>query len=271
MSKLELMCITNDCKLARQADKSGVDYIFVDLELLGKELRQGHLDTVISKHEIEDVGKIRKVVSNSKLLVRVNPINDGSLYEIESVISYGADVIMLPYFKSKEDVETIVKLVRGRVKIILLLENKEAVEDIDRIIDLKDSFEAIHIGLNDLHLSYKLNFMFEPFVNGIIDDLVNKFRSNDIKFGIGGVAEIGKGDIPAELVLNEHFKLGSRMCILSRSFSQRDKYDNEAEFLISYSKKVQGLRDYWNRIVDSKVNDDSVHFRKLVLNKVNQK
>ena len=44
---LKLMYITNDDTVARIAEDSGVDWIFVDLEVKGKEERQGHLDTVI--------------------------------------------------------------------------------------------------------------------------------------------------------------------------------------------------------------------------------
>ena len=71
---LTLMYITNDCSIAKIAEISGVDRIFIDLEINGKEERQGHLDTVISKHDINDVRKIKEVLCNAELLVRVNPI-----------------------------------------------------------------------------------------------------------------------------------------------------------------------------------------------------
>jgi len=45
---LKLMYITNDAEIAKIAENAGVDWIFVDLEINGKEERQGHLDTVIS-------------------------------------------------------------------------------------------------------------------------------------------------------------------------------------------------------------------------------
>ena len=56
---LKLMYITNNIDIAKIAEKSGVDWIFIDLEINGKEERQGHLDTVISRHSIEDVKKIK--------------------------------------------------------------------------------------------------------------------------------------------------------------------------------------------------------------------
>jgi len=61
---LKLMYITNDAEIAKIAENAGVDWIFVDLEINGKEERQGHLDTVISKHEISDVKKIKSVLKN---------------------------------------------------------------------------------------------------------------------------------------------------------------------------------------------------------------
>ena len=44
-------------------------------------------------------------------------------------------------------------------KTCLLLETPEAVEIIDDILDI-DGIDEIHIGLNDLHLGYKMKFMF---------------------------------------------------------------------------------------------------------------
>ena len=48
--------------------------IFIDLEQRGKNLRQGHLDTHKSSHQLTDIVKYRKCVQNAELLVRVNPL-----------------------------------------------------------------------------------------------------------------------------------------------------------------------------------------------------
>jgi hypothetical protein len=58
---MELIYITNDVDLATSVQSAGVDRIMVDLETLGKQDRQGHLNTVISDHSLEDVGRIRSV------------------------------------------------------------------------------------------------------------------------------------------------------------------------------------------------------------------
>ena len=72
---MKFMIIENDLELIKKYDSIGVDRIFIDLEILGKKERQGHLDTVISNHSIEDIKNIKPYLKNSKLLVRINPLN----------------------------------------------------------------------------------------------------------------------------------------------------------------------------------------------------
>ena len=43
---LNLMYITKHPEIARIAEEAGVDWIFVDMEFIGKDCRQGGLDTV---------------------------------------------------------------------------------------------------------------------------------------------------------------------------------------------------------------------------------
>ena len=73
---LKLMYITNRPETARIAEECGVDRIFVDMEYIGKSLRQGGMDTVQSHHTLEDVGTIRGCISRAELLVRCNPIHE---------------------------------------------------------------------------------------------------------------------------------------------------------------------------------------------------
>ena len=56
---LTLFYITNKPEVALIADKYGVDRVWIDLEVLGKELRQKNLDTVKSKHSISDIERIK--------------------------------------------------------------------------------------------------------------------------------------------------------------------------------------------------------------------
>ena len=219
---MKLLYISNDINEVKKIDRIGIDFIFIDLEINGKKERQGHLDTFISNHTMEDVKNIKKVLRNAKLLVRVNPIAERSKEEIDKVIEYGADVVMLPMFKTKEEVEKFVSLIDKRAKVCLLLETSEAFFRIDEILSVQ-GIDYIHIGLNDLHLSLGLDFMFECLAGDFMEHLVNKISKKRIDFGIGGIARIGEGELPSEVILKEHVRLGSKMAILSRTFRDGSK------------------------------------------------
>lgn len=239
---LKLMYITNNERIATIAQDSGVNWIFIDLEINGKEERQGHLDTVISRHHIDDVKKIRNVLDKAELLVRVNPIFEGSKHEIDKVIDDGADIVMLPFFKSKEEVSLFYNYVGGRVKTMLLLETPEAVECIDDILSV-NGIDYIHIGLNDLHLGYGMKFMFELLADGTVEKLCNKIKSKGITYGFGGIAQLGKGDLPAELIIGEHYRLESSMVILSRSFCNIDKVVDLKETKRIFDSGIKDIRE----------------------------
>ena len=238
---LKLMYITNEPDIATIAENAGVDRIWIDLEVNGKEERQKNLDTVKSKHQISDIAPIKKVLKKSNLIVRVNPIYDGSEDEINSVIEQGADIVMLPYFKTVEEVRTFINFVNKRAKVCLLVETPEAVDKIDEILDL-DGIDEIHIGLNDLHLGYKMNFMFELLADGTVEKLCKKFKKKNIPYGFGGVSRVGTGTLPAEHIIIEHYRLGSQIVILSRSFCNTQKITDRKEIKELFENGVKDIR-----------------------------
>lgn len=240
---LKLMYITNRPEIAQIAEASGVDWIFIDLELKGKAERQGHLDTVISNHQIQDVKKIRQSIHNAQLLVRVNPVYEGSAAEIDQVIANGADIVMLPYFTTAQEVETFIRCVDGRARTCLLCETPGAVSNIDEILEVP-GIECIHIGLNDLHLGYGMKFMFELLADGTMEKLSDKFRSKEIPFGFGGIASLGQGTLPAENIIAEHYRLGSEMAILSRSFCNYESCKNLLQVEEIFNQGVTEIRNY---------------------------
>ncbi|MGI9316190.1 MAG: aldolase/citrate lyase family protein [bacterium] len=217
---IRFFLITNDPKLARQAEAAGVERIFVDLEKLGKQERQGHLNTHIAEHTFDDIANVKSVLNHSELLVRLNPLNRKTHWEVEEAIKHGADILMLPMYRTGEEVTEFIKMVDGRVKMIPLLETAGAVRSIKEVVKIRGVSE-IYIGLNDLYLDMGLRFMFEPLANGLVDELAGIIRKSGLPFGFGGIARVGEGVIPGERVLGEHLRLGSSSVILSRTF-QRD-------------------------------------------------
>lgn len=214
---LTFMYITNNPEVALIAEKNGVQRIWIDLETLGKEKRQKNMNTVKSHHTIEDIRKLAPILTTSEMLVRINPWNKDSVQEINRVIDAGAKIIMLPMWKTREEVERFTKTVDGRVKTILLLETKEAVACLDEVLELS-GIDEIHIGLNDLHLSYGLTFMFELLIDGTVENICRKIALKGLPYGFGGIARLGDGMVPAEKIIIEHYRLGSTRAILSRTF-----------------------------------------------------
>ncbi len=244
---LKLMYITNEPEVAQIAESAGVDRIFVDMEYIGKALRQGGMDTVQSHHTVEDVAKIREAVQKADLMVRINPIHEASKdyvsskEEIDAVIQAGADIVMLPFFKTVEEVRRFIELVNGRAKVLPLLETPEAVSVIDQILHLP-GLDEIFIGLNDLSLGYRKKFMFELLPDGTVERLCLKFKQKNIPYGFGGIASLGKGMLPSEYVIREHYRLGSTCVILSRSFCSADKIHDIDTIRSIFTEGIRDIR-----------------------------
>ena len=73
---LNLMYITKRPEIAQIAEEAGVDWIFVDMEFIGKTVGKEGLDTVQNHHTVEDVANVKAAVQKAKILVRVNPIHE---------------------------------------------------------------------------------------------------------------------------------------------------------------------------------------------------
>lgn len=239
---LTLMYITNNPEVAEIAQRAGVDRVWVDMEYIDKELRQGGMNTVQSHHTIEDIKKLRPVVTDAQLQVRINHMYDGSEEEINQTIEAGADIIMLPYFKTRKEVEDFIRFVDGRAKTIILVETAEAYENIDDILEV-EGIDEVHIGLNDLHLAYGKEFMFELLIDGTVPALCEKLCKKGIKFGFGGIARVGYGMLPAEYIITEHYALGSQMAILSRGFCDANRVENPKEIEQIFIEGVRNIRE----------------------------
>lgn len=244
---MKLMYITNNPVVARIAENAGVDWIFIDMEVIGKAFRQSGLNTVQNHHTVDDIKRIRKAIKKSKLLVRVNPIHDAvdnypsSKDEIDASIEAGADILMLPYFKTVEEVKTFIHLVNGRAKTLLLLETVEAANLIDKILEVP-GIDMIHLGLNDMHLELGMKFMFELLADGTVERLGDKIKAKGIPFGFGGIATLDGGALQGSMVLKEHVRLGSSMVIVSRSFCNTEIITDLNEVKRIFDTGISDLR-----------------------------
>ncbi|WP_195637183.1 aldolase/citrate lyase family protein [Enterocloster bolteae] len=245
---LKLMYITNRPEIAQIAESAGVNRILVDMEYIGKAERQKGMDTVQSHHTAEDVKKIKKSIFMADVVARVNPIHEATINyvsseeEINEVIKAGADIVMLPYFKTVEEVYTFINLVNGRAKTLPLVETPEAVNVIDEILKIP-GLDEVFIGLNDLSLGYGKKFMFELLSDGTVERLSIKFKQHSIPYGFGGIASLGRGLLPSEYVIREHYRIGSTCAILSRSFCNVNEISHMGEISSIFMNGIREIRE----------------------------
>lgn len=264
---LKMMYITNKPEVATIAEKYSVDRIWVDLERNGKADRQAGMNTVQSNHTLNDVSVIRDSINEAQLLVRVNPLGETSKKEIDEVIVRGADIVMLPYFSTVNEAKKFIDYVDGRARCNLLVETIGAENSIDEILEL-EGIDEIHIGLNDLHLQYGYRFMFQLLSNGKVEALCEKIKGHGIPYGFGGIARLDEGLLPARHILGEHYRLGSSMVILSRSFYDSWLSNDLEEIERVFRHGMQEIREYEQRLERESATffEDN---RKIVVEEVN--
>jgi hypothetical protein len=241
--KLEWIMITANPEVARYAESCGVGRIFVDMEVIGKQERQGHLDTHKASHTLADVARVREVLSKAELMVRLNPLHSGSAEEIEGAIRNGADRLMLPMFRTPLDVRDFAGMVRVGVPVTLLAETPQALVRLPAYLPDLKSGDEVYFGLNDLSLGLGLQFLFEPLAGGLLDRPAAMLQERRVPFGFGGIARLEGGELPAQCILGEHVRLGSSWVILSRAFQAGADLDSPFSRQMDLEYEIGRLRE----------------------------
>ena len=244
---MKTILMTNDPAIAQDAQAAGVTRIMVDLESMGKKERQASRQTFISTHVPEDVAKIRAVVTKAQLMVRVNPLHPGSKAEIDRAVADGAEIIMLPMITKMQQFDEFLTLLAGRAKPLPLVETAYSMAHLSDIVFHHD-IDEVYFGLNDLHLSLGLDFLFEPLALGIIDWMASMAVACGRSFGFGGMAMIGSGELPAERILGEHARMGSSCVILSSRFCKDINISDPNGRRERLTKALADIQSHWQKL-----------------------
>jgi hypothetical protein len=214
-----LTLLTADPAWAAAAEAAGVQRIGVDLERLGKAERQAGHDTRLSQDRWEDLSAVAATLRHAHAFARLNPMHDGSAAEVETALSCGARVLMLPFFRAADEVERFVALVRGRAEVMALVETAPALMRIREIIAVR-GVDEIMLGLNDLRLQFGAANHFEVLASPVMDGVCEVLRAAGRPFSIGGVARSGDASmpVPSELVYAQYPRLGATGGWVTRSF-----------------------------------------------------
>jgi hypothetical protein len=69
-----------------------------------------------------------------------------------------------------------------------------------------------------------------------------------LPFGFGGIARVGEGIIPGEVILGEHQRLGSNSVILSRTFHRKSEGISEFRASLDLKDEIDKLRFAWKKL-----------------------
>ena len=154
---------------------------------------------------------------------------------------------------------------------MLLFESPESVALADDILAVA-GIDEVFIGLNDLSLGYGKKFMFELLSDGTVEELCLKFKKKGYDYGFGGIAAIGTGMLPAEAILKEHYRLGSKAVILSRSFCNTSVITDLTEIEKIFTSGLEKMRETEKEIeIHSKFFADNLMTVKEAVGKILEK
>lgn len=238
----------------------------IDLEYLGKKIRQKSTNCWFSDHSLENISSLKNFLPEKKIIVRINPLNENSKNEINDVILRGANYIMLPMFRTRNELVRFLDLVDGRAEPYPLFETSESLLKIENILAGLD-IKKLHIGLNDLRIDLGNKFIFETIYNGFLDKPINFLKKYNYDYGIGGIARSGEGLIPPEILLGEYVRLGSKCAILSQTFHRNCKNISEMNKEFDFKEEINLIDNIFQKFLN--MNESSLELnRKKFNNKV---
>ncbi|SHM95705.1 hypothetical protein [Roseibium suaedae] len=238
MRQIVLWHWTDDLEEAAACSIAGVNRIGIDIDRLGKAERQAGQNSWISRHQIEVLPLLRERLPGQCLFLRTNGLHDGSIAEVETALAGGVDILMFPNFQTIRELETFLKLVDCRAKVVPLVERHLALPLISAFPTL--GIDEFHFGLNDLSLDMRVPNRLSLFLHPEIEAACECARRAGLNFGIGGVARPGQDSLPVDpySVIAQHARLGSTGAMLARSFW----FEGRQKLLNSLGDEIACLR-----------------------------
>lgn len=202
----------------RVMDLRGAGYssFIVDLELMGKDLRQLGYDTEINRSSFEDIATLKSCGVNS-IWTRINCFGEHTAGEVEEAIARGSSSIILPMVRSTQEVDAVLGCVNGRAELCVMIETREGVEIARQIAGMPVS--SAYFGLNDFAISTGNRNIFAAVADGTVARTREHFK--DRRFGFGGLTHPGGGaPVSSRAILRELERTGCSFTFLRRSFKR---------------------------------------------------
>ena len=223
----------------------------IDLEKLGKAKRQCGRQLFLSDHYPSDIDRLRATLFVASIQVRVNSWNLQSILEINDVISRGAQIVMLPMVRDREQAARFVDAVNGRARTSLLIETGGALNDGEELLSV-GGIDEVHIGLNDLAIDLGREFIFDALADRLLDRIACLATLRHVRFGFGAVAGRACGPLPIdpEIIISEQTRLGASVAWLGRSYSHACEKLSRSEL----ASEIRWIRNRFEEPGDTEVN-----------------
>lgn len=219
-SEIELIVFESEPRRVAELQASGFSSFIVDLEHMGKDLRQLGFDTEINRSTAEDIRAVA-AMPQTRVWARLNAFGGHTRDEVEGAIHNGAEVVVLPMVKSLREVDLFTRLVDERAETCVMMETPEGfamAAELDRT-----PIAAVYFGLNDYAIATKQFNIFGPLRDGVIQRAREALPSK--RFGFGGLTHVKLGQpVPCIMILEELERLDCQMTFLRRSFRRDLKH-----------------------------------------------
>ncbi len=162
-------------------DESDADVIMINLEDgIAKEQKERAL--IMAAVFISNLQS-----SQVKVVVRVNPFNEGGKEEIAFLNAVKPDAIRVAKVREMEDIESVLEILDEDIKLHLSIETKEAFNNL-RYINMTGKVEACYLGVLDLLTDLELPQSTMQFHNPTAEYILSRFL---IDCKIAGVIPVG--------------------------------------------------------------------------------
>ncbi len=190
---------------------AGMHDFFIDLEVV-----QAPIGSITnSPNQLEDCERIRGYSENIKIFLRPDgeELRRSKDY-LQEIIAAKANYIFYPNAEDVDEIKSLSYIIENSgAKFIAMIETTHGFNALSDILAI-DTVSGVYMGLHDFSKSLGCRYVFEPILQGYLDQLAAGAKHADKPFGFTSVSPSLTGEMILSLA-KEHARLGSGMTLAS--------------------------------------------------------
>ena len=195
--------------------------------------------------------------SEKKIVVRVNPLDEGGLEEIKFLNVYKPDAIRIPKVRDVRDVQRALEVLDDNIELHLSIETAEALSNLKEL-QVSNKVKAVYLGILDLLADLGLDQSILVPENPTIHYILSEFLINAKLIGAHPVSFVyqdyqNMSEFQKWLVLEKMMGFSSKGCVspsqadeVMANFEVQDKEIQRAKDIIELFEKMkeQGITGF---------------------------